>query len=70
MKMTPRRWLLAAGFSATLVGCIGVSPEGAGYARSSAASDVYKRQIYKDGNHYRPFFVREHADFIDVTLQD
>ena len=28
------------------------------------------KPIYKDGNHYRPFFVREHADFIDVTLQD
>ncbi|MCP5247424.1 MAG: acyltransferase [Candidatus Accumulibacter sp.] len=28
------------------------------------------RPIYKDDNHYRPFYVREYAQFIDVALQD
>ena len=28
------------------------------------------KPIYKDDNHYRPFYVREHAMFIDVALTD
>lgn len=28
------------------------------------------KPIYTDDNHYRPFYVTENADFIDVTLQD
>ncbi len=27
------------------------------------------KPVYKDDNHYRPFFVRENAGFIDVTLE-
>jgi len=26
------------------------------------------KPLYKDDNHLRPFFVRENADFLDVTL--
>ena len=28
------------------------------------------KPVYKDDNHYRPFFVKEHAVFIDMALQD
>jgi hypothetical protein len=27
------------------------------------------RPIYRDGSHLRPFYVREHASFIDQALQ-
>jgi len=27
------------------------------------------KPIYRDGNHYRPFYVKENADFIDVALE-
>jgi hypothetical protein len=28
------------------------------------------KPIYKDDNHYRPFYVRESADFIDIALEN
>ena len=36
--------------------------------RRCPAMTAAGKPVYKDDNHYRPFYVRQHADFIDIVL--